>query len=227
LNPYLKKGLKMPHNDWIPPLISGLGYLGDVVFAISGALAAGRHRMDTIGFMIVGTITAIGGGTIRDLLLGREVFWITNQGELGLCLATSLLTYFLVPEATARKKAMVWSDALGLSAFAVSGAQIALNEGAQPLVAIVMGMITGTGGGLIRDLICGEQPFITRGELYASTALAGAATCTGLAWWGITVPVSMLLGFLVVLGLRAWAILFNVRMGPPGEFIRIGREPKD
>jgi uncharacterized membrane protein YeiH len=86
-------------------------------------------------------------------------------------------------------------------------------------------MITGTGGGLIRDLICGEEPFITRGELYASTALAGAATYTCLAYWGITVPISMLLGFIVVLGLRAWAILFSVRMGPPGEFIRIGRQP--
>lgn len=216
----------MPLDGWIPPFISGLGYFGDVVFAISGALAAGRHRMDTIGFMIVGTITAIGGGTIRDLLLGQEVFWIANQGELALCLAASLLTYFFVPEATARKKAMLWSDALGLSAFAVSGAQIALSAGAQPLVAIVMGMITGTGGGLIRDLICGEQPFITRGELYASTALAGAGTHIGLAWAGLTVPVSMLLGFLVVLGLRAWAILFSVRMGPPGDFIRIGRPPE-
>jgi uncharacterized membrane protein YeiH len=216
----------MPSNGWIPPFISGLNYFGDVVFAISGALAAGRHRMDTIGFMIVGTITAIGGGTIRDLLLGRQVFWIAQPGELGLCLAASLLTYFFVPEAASRKKAMVWSDAMGLSAFAISGAQIALSAGAHPLVAIVMGMITGTGGGLIRDLICGEQPFITRGELYASTALAGAGTCTGLVWLGISVPLSMLLGFLVVLGLRAGAILFSVRMGPPGEFMRIGRPPE-
>jgi uncharacterized membrane protein YeiH len=213
-------------DGWIPPMITWLSYFGDVVFALSGALAAGRHRMDTIGFMIVGTITALGGGTIRDLLLGREVFWIAHQEELGLGLATSLLTYFFVPEAASRYKAMVWSDALGLSAFAVSGTQIALNHGAHPLVAMVMGMITGTGGGLIRDLICGEQPFITRGELYASTALAGAGLCTLLAWLGLSVPVSALLGFLGVLGLRAWAILFNVRMGPPGEFIRIGRTPE-
>jgi uncharacterized membrane protein YeiH len=216
----------MSLDGWIQPFINGLNYFGDVVFAISGALAAARHRMDIIGFMIVGTITAIGGGTIRDLLLGREVFWIANQGELGLCLTTSLLTYFFIPETAARKKAMVWSDALGLSAFAVSGAQIALSTGAQPLIAVVMGMITGTGGGLIRDLICGEQPFITRGELYASTALAGAATCVGLVRLGVRVPFSMLLGFVVVLGLRAGAVLFRVRMGPPGEFIRIGRTPE-
>jgi uncharacterized membrane protein YeiH len=216
-----------PLDGWIWPFINVLGYFGDVVFAVSGALAAGRHRMDTIGFMIVGTVTAIGGGTIRDLLLGREIFWITNQGDLILCVVTSLLTYFLVPETASRKKAMIWSDALGLSAFAVTGAQIALSEGVQPFTAIVMGMITGTGGGLIRDLICGEQPFITRGELYASTALAGAATFTGLVWGGISGPVSMLLGFFVVLGLRAWAILYHVRMGPPGEFIRIGRQSED
>lgn len=216
-----------PLDFWIRPFISGVGYFGDIVFAISGALAAGRHRMDTIGFMIVGTVTAIGGGTIRDLLLGRKVFWIVNQGELALCVATSLLTYFFVPETTSRKKAMIWSDALGLSAFAVTGAQIALSEGVQPFTAIVMGMITGTGGGLMRDLICGEQPFITRGELYASTALAGAAIFTLLDRSGLPVAVSMLLGFFVVLGLRAWSILYQVRMGPPGEFIRIGQKKDD
>ena len=105
-------------------------YAGDVVFAVSGALTAGRHRMDILGFALIGTITGIGGGTVRDLLLGRTVWWTQHPAELLLCVAAALATYFLVKNDITRQKAMIWSDALGLAAFGVLGCHVALTFGA-------------------------------------------------------------------------------------------------
>ena len=95
-----------------------LMYFGDAVFALSGALLAGRKRMDIIGFVLIGTITGIGGGTVRDLLLGRAVWWIQDPTELVLCVAVSLIAFFVIPQSVARRKWMNWADALGLAAFA-------------------------------------------------------------------------------------------------------------
>jgi uncharacterized membrane protein YeiH len=97
--------------------ILALMYFGDVVFALSGALLAGRKRMDVIGFVLIGTITGIGGGTVRDLLLGRTVWWTQEPLELVLCVGVSLITFFVIPASVARRKWMIWCDALGLAAF--------------------------------------------------------------------------------------------------------------
>jgi uncharacterized membrane protein YeiH len=210
----------MPGTDgsWVGPFIAGIGYFGLVVFAISGALAAGRFKMDPIGFMVLGTATAIGGGTIRDLLLDQPVSWIQSPDVLGLTVGVSLLTYFFIPGSTARWKAMTWFDALGLAAFSVAGAQASLTVNSDWSIAIAMGMISATGGGVIRDLLSNQQPFILRGELYASTALGGAATFVGLNALGAETPVSMISGFAVTFALRASAILFGLQLGAPGEW---------
>ena len=132
--------------------INAIGIFGVIVFAVSGAVAAGRHRMDPIGFVLLGTITAIGGGTVRDLLLDRTVFWIVDQSQLLLAVGVSFLTYFFLPSGISRKNLVVWSDALGLSAFAVQGTFIALQHDVPFAVAIILGMMTAVGGGLLRDI---------------------------------------------------------------------------
>jgi uncharacterized membrane protein YeiH len=205
--------------------ILALTYFGDVVFAISGALTAARHRMDILGFVLIGTITGIGGGTMRDLLLGRTVWWTQNPAELMLCAGAALVTYFVVRDGVEHRKAMIWSDALGLAAFSVLGCHVALAFGAPFVIAVFMGMITATGGGVLRDVLTQTQPMITCGELYATAALVGSLGYAILIALTVPAGASELLAFLAAFGLRAAAIVFDIRMGPPGEFIRVGREP--
>ena len=139
----------------IESFINGIGIFGVVVFAVSGALAAARKNMDPIGFLLLGTITAIGGGTVRDIILDRPVFWLADPSQLVIALVASLFTYVFVSIAAdfERQKWVAWSDALGLAAFAVQGALIALELNSHPVVVILMGMMTAVGGGLIRDVL--------------------------------------------------------------------------
>ena len=197
-------------------------YTGDVVFAVSGALNAARHRMDVLGFVLIGTITGIGGGTLRDLLMGRTVWWTRDPFELLLCMGAALVTYFFIKTDISHRKWMIWSDAIGLACFAVVGCHVALAFGVPFVVAVFLGMITATGGGVIRDTLTQTQPMILCGEVYATAALVGSLGYAVLAQFPLPEGVAELLAFLVAFALRAAAIHFNIRMGPPGEFIRIG-----
>ncbi len=200
-------------------------YVGDVVFAVSGALTAGRYRMDIVGFVLIGTITGIGGGTIRDLLLGRTVWWTQSPEELLLCVSASIFTFFFLPGTIARKRWLNWSDALGLASFAVVGCHIALRHDAPFTVAVFMGTVTATGGGVIRDILTNTQPMILRGQLYATAALAGAfAYAVVDRFFSMAGHAAELAGFLTAFGLRGASITWNIRIGPPGEFLRIGPE---
>lgn len=198
-------------------------YFGDIVFAVSGALTAARYRMDILGFVLIGTITGVGGGTIRDLLLGRTVWWTQDPTELILCAVASLLTFFFVRSDLTRRSAMIWSDALGLAAFGVVGCHIALQFDAPFVVAVFMGMVTATGGGVIRDVLTNTQPMILCGQLYATAALLGALSYASLITFEVPHIAAQLIAFFAAFLLRAWAIVFDVRTGPPGEFIRFGK----
>jgi uncharacterized membrane protein YeiH len=197
-------------------------YFGDVVFAISGALTAARNKMDVTGCILIGAITGIGGGTTRDLLLGRTVWWTQNPIELILVVVAALAAYLWATSELANKKAMIWADTLGLSAFGVVGCHIALDFGSPFVIAVFMGMVTATGGGVIRDVITNTTPMIMSGQVYASAALLGALLYASLVSLGVPEIPSEVVAFTAAFGLRAWAILWDVRMGPPGEFIRIG-----
>ncbi|MEN8692972.1 MAG: TRIC cation channel family protein [Desulfobacterales bacterium] len=122
-----------PVNEPLSTSILAIMYFGDVVFAISGALTAARYRMDVLGFVLIGTITGIGGGTTRDLLLGRTVWWTQDPLELILCVVASLITFFYITSDITRRKGMIWSDTLGLSVFGVVGCHVALEFGARPV----------------------------------------------------------------------------------------------
>ena len=201
-------------------------YVGDVVFSISGALTAARYRMDVLGFVMIGTITGIGGGTTRDLLLGRTVWWTHDPTELILCSVASLATFFFIRSDISRRKGMVWSDTLGLSVFGVVGCHIALQFGAPFPIAVFMGMVTATGGGLIRDVITNTQPMILCGQIYATAALLGSLSYATLLSFGATEIVAEVVACLAAFLLRAAAIIFDIRMGPPGEFIKLGKPEK-
>ncbi len=211
------------HLDWI---VLGLDLGGVAVFAASGALAASRKQMDVIGFVLIATVTGIGGGTIRDLLLGTApVFWIAAPSYVFLCAGVAALLFFAAPFLESRFRALLWADAVGLATFCVIGAERALASGAPASVAILMGMITATFGGLVRDVLCGEVPLILRREIYATAAAAGAAAYVVLHAAGTARPVTTLAAFLVAFVIRAIGIAFGLSL--PGYRNRPGRDYPD
>jgi uncharacterized membrane protein YeiH len=210
-------------NEPLSTSILAIMYFGDVVFAVSGALTAARYRMDVLGFVMIGTITGIGGGTTRDLLLGRTVWWTQDPLELILCVVASLATFFFITSDITRRKAMTWADTLGLSVFGVVGCHIALEFGAPFIIAVFMGMVTATGGGVIRDVLTNTQPMIVSGQVYATAALLGSLSYGSMRHLGVAEIPAEVVASLAAFSLRASAIVFDIRMGPPGEFVRFGK----
>lgn len=182
---------------------------GVAVFAATGALVASRKQMDLIGFGMMATLTGIGGGTLRDVLLGKSIFWITDQRYLLVCLGIALIIYFFAPLVQRRYTLLLWGDAIGLVAFSVLGAYIALQAGATPLPAIVLGMMTATFGGLIRDIVAGEKSLLLKPEVYATAALLSAGVFTVLASIGMPLIFSTLAGIASGFALRAGGIHFG------------------
>ncbi len=147
------------------------------VFALTGALVASRAQLDIIGFLFIGCLTAVGGGTVRDLLLDRNpVFWIAAPANIGVACAASVVVFFTAHLLESRYKVIVWLDALALAIAVSAGVAAAQAMGQGPAVTLIMGVVTGCMGGLMRDVVCNEVPLILiRGELYVTAAFAGAA----------------------------------------------------
>ena len=198
-------------------------HLAVAVFAISGALVASRKQMDVFGFVLLGTVTGVGGGTVRDLLLGDgAVNWVQQPSYVAVCIAAAAVTYFAAHLFQSRYRLILWLDALGLSLFCILGAEKALAVGAHPLVAIIMGIVTGTFGGIIRDVLGGEVSLILRKEIYVTAALAGALVFVGLSLAGAGGLLAFGLGFLCCFTVRALAIRFGWSL--PAYRAREGRD---
>jgi len=167
-------------------LLYWLDIFGVIVFAFSGALMAGRYKLDPFGVVVLAAVTAVGGGTIRDIILQTPVFWVVKPYYLYVILATALLTIMLIRQPKRiPKRFLLISDALGLAFFAVLGTQKSLDLGAAIPVAIVLGTITGVAGGMIRDVLCNVIPMILRQEIYALAAMLGGGlfvVLQQLAW---------------------------------------------
>lgn len=148
--------------------------IGVAVFATTGALVASRKQLDLIGFAFLATATGVGGGTFRDVILGRDIFWMVDQTYLIVCLCIAVLTFFGAHLIDRRYTAILWLDAIGLSAYGVFGAYIALSTGATALVAVLMGMMTASFGGVLRDVVAQEKTLILTQEIYASAAMLAA-----------------------------------------------------
>lgn len=155
-------------------LLYWLDIFGIVVFSLSGALMAGRYKLDPFGVVVLASVTAVGGGTIRDVILQTPVFWVVQPIYLYVILITAILTIILVRQPKRiPKRFLLIADALGLALFAVLGTQKSLTLGSPLPVAIVMGTITGVAGGMIRDVLCNVIPMILQKEIYALAAILG------------------------------------------------------
>jgi uncharacterized membrane protein YeiH len=188
-------------------LIHTLDLLGVAVFAASGALLAGRKRLDLFGVVVIGLVTAVGGGTLRDLLLGATpVFWVRRPTYVGVAVAAVIVVLVGARRLGPRRGPLLVADACGLALFSVLGAREAIGAGAPPAIAVVMGVMTGVAGGLMRDVLCGEIPLILRQEVYATAALAAAGVFIGLTALGVGGDAPVWTGILAGLGLRLAAI---------------------
>jgi uncharacterized membrane protein YeiH len=199
-----------------------LDFMAVAVFAVSGALVASRKEMDIFGFVMLGTVTGIGGGSMRDIFLGRlPVLWVETPAYVLICAAAAGLTFFTAHLIGSRYRVMLWLDALGLSLFCVTGAATALAVGTHPLVAVIMGVITGTFGGIIRDVLGDETSLLLRKEIYVTAALSGAVVFVILASLGADTLVSSLFGFATCFTFRGLALSFGWSL--PGYKSRPGR----
>lgn len=190
--------------------------IGIAVFAASGALAAGRRQMDLLGVVVLATVTAIGGGTIRDVLLDRHpLFWLVDPAFLLTMTAAALVTVTYARYRRPPENALLVADAIGLAVFSITGAQIAAGQGLPIIACIFLGTVTGSAGGVARDILCAEVPLVLRrGSFYATAALAGTTFYSVLVRLGVAEPISALSGAIMIAGLRfasiAWGLTLPV-----------------
>lgn len=197
--------------EQLRPALVLLDFAGVAVFALTGALAAARAKQTIITFAFFAAITGIGGGTLRDLLIGAPVFWVRRPDYLLVCFGVAALAWVVHADRWPRR-ALVWLDAIGMAAFAVVGAAKTLDFGLAPLVAIVMGVLTATFGGIIRDVLAGEPSMLLGPEVYISAAVVSAAVYVGLTVLGVPLLAAGVLGALSGFALRAAAIRFNLKL---------------
>jgi uncharacterized membrane protein YeiH len=176
----------MPASSQIPSALVLLDYFGIAVFAISGALVAAEKRQDFFTFVFFAVVTGVGGGTLRDLLIGAPVFWVRTNATLLICLGAAALVWFARRKRFAGK-ALLWSDAAGMAAYSAYGAAKALGYGVAPVPAFAMGVMTSCVGGIIRDVLAGEPSVLMRRELYVTPAALSAGLYVALTLAGLEV----------------------------------------
>jgi uncharacterized membrane protein YeiH len=191
-----------------------LDLLGVAVFAASGALAAGRKSMDVLGVVVIAAVTAVGGGTLRDLLLDRHpVFWMADPSYLAVILVATALTLVYVRYRRPPDSALAVADAFGLGLFTIGGAQIAERAGMPYLIVTLMATMTAVAGGVLRDVLSAEVPLILRrGNIYATASIAGAVTYLLAKAAGLGEPIAAVMGMAVVVLLRMAAILWGLKL---------------
>lgn len=190
------------------PIMGVLDYASVLVFALTGGLVASRQQLDLVGFIFVAILTALGGGTLRDLLLGRDpVFWVGRPDFIVLATTAAVIVFFTAHLLESRYRALLWLDACALAVAVPAGVSITLALGHGPVIVLLMGVVTGTFGGLMRDVVCNEVPLVLKqGELYLSCAFAGAATALILGALGLPGLPALIGCGIVTLILRAGSL---------------------
>lgn len=189
----------------LPTALDLVDLFGIALFAVSGALLAAEKRQTLVTFIFFAVVTGVGGGTLRDLLIGAPVFWVRNNATLLICIVAALLVWL-----TSRRRfaghALLWFDAAGLAAYATYGAAKALSFGVAPVPAFGMGVLTACAGGIIRDLLAGEPSILMRPELYVTAAALSAGLFVALSLAGVALPIAALVAAVAGFALRGLAI---------------------
>jgi uncharacterized membrane protein YeiH len=188
-----------------PTALVLLDYFGIAVFAVSGALLAAEKKQTLVTFVFFAVVTGIGGGTLRDLLIGAPVFWVHKNGTLLICIAAALLVW-LVSRRRFAGKALLWFDAAGMAAYATYGAAKALGFGVAPVPAFAMGVLTACVGGIIRDVLAGEPSILMRPELYVTAAALSSGLFVVLTLAGVAVWPAAAISIAAAFALRGAAI---------------------
>ena len=195
----------MPVPPQIPSALVILDYFGIAVFAISGALLAAEKRQTLVTFIFFAVVTGVGGGTLRDLLIGAPVFWVHTNATLLICIGAALVVWLLSRERFAGS-ALLWFDAAGLAAYATYGSAKALAYGVAPVPAFAMGVLTACVGGIIRDVLAGEPSILMRPELYVTAAALAAGLFVGLSLLGLAGWAAAAIAAVAAFSLRGLAI---------------------
>lgn len=201
--------------------VKSIEYWGLVVFALSGIAASQDRPLDIFGVSVVAGVTAMGGGTLRDILLNQPVYWLTDFRAVAVVLMTAFAAFFLIRHYQIKfGKWLVWFDAIGLAVFTIFGMQKALSFGLPLYAASILGVITGVAGGAIRDLLVGKTPLIMQRDLYATSAFSGTLVLGVALWLGYSDVWILLLAMVVIFVVRMLGIVFN------WHFPRINEQPQ-
>lgn len=214
-----------PLFDQLQTVLSVIDLAAAMVFAVTGALVASRKQMDIIAFMWLGVVTGVGGGTVRDLLLGAPVFWVRAPAPVVACLVASVAVYFTAHLVHSRYRLILWLDAMGMALVTVAGTAKGLDFGAGPVVAVVMGVITAAVGGVIRDILGQEPSIILRREIYVTASLLGAICYVATLGWHGDRALATIVGMLAAFLVRGLAIALGWSL--PTYRARPGRMPED
>ncbi len=194
-------------------LLDGLDYASVAVFALTGALAASRSQLDIVGFIFIACLTAVGGGTLRDMILNRVVFWVADPTMLAVATLAALTVFFTAHRLESRYSALLWLDACALAVAVPAGVAVAYAAGQGWPVILVMGMITGCMGGLLRDIVCNEVPLVLKqGELYVTCAFAGSLGAVLARAAGLHDGPALAICAALVLTLRTGSLTFGWRL---------------
>jgi uncharacterized membrane protein YeiH len=194
-------------------LLYGIELFGVAVFAMAGAIEAARNRFDLFGVLVLAFVSALGGGTVRDLLLDiSPLAWIRDLTLAYTALAAGFVMFLLAKFVRIPFRALLYADAIGLAAFTVSGTQVSISMGLPTLVSVMMGMASGIFGGIIRDIMANEIPLIFRRDVYATASLAGSLWLVGSQALNVSMGISLLTGFLIILSIRVAAIRWQLSL---------------
>lgn len=190
-----------------------LDVLGTMAFAISGALAAMKRKLDLFGIFIIGFVTAIGGGTLRDVLIGNTpVVWMENILYIYLIGFVSILAIIFRNKIYYLKTSLFLFDTIGLGIFTITGIEAGIRNGLDPIICIALGTMTGTFGGVIRDILCNEIPVIFRKEIYATASITGGLTFFVLFYLGMETEIIYIVTALIVISIRLWVVKYKISL---------------
>lgn len=202
--------------------LSFLDVIGTIAFALSGCFVAAEKKADIIGFWLLAIVAGIGGGTIRDLILGlTPVFWVSDPISLIICTITAFASYWFLKHGPRLRALVLWTDAAGLAFFAILGASITLSTGAPWFIAVLLGTITAVGGGIIRDLLAGLPTLVMRRDVYASACIIGILIyiATSRGWFGFLIdrPIAAIISVVAIFIMRGLAIILRLQLRGYGE----------